>query len=895
MNFKQNLFTFCIVLSFVSTSIAQQLDDTFEMPLIVRQADVFCAEWLDNGKMLLGGRIHFYENTLVNHLIRLNADGSLDETFNNASGIGVVKTFRSLPTDDLIVGTNSHLYKLSADGSINSSVKLEDDDELKHIVLGENYILVGVSRNNTSYRISKYSLNLEQDDTFSTIVLNGIINDFKVHKDKILLTGFNLQLENEILSPVARLNMDGSIDDTFLLDIEIPSDYGSIENLFFKTLLIRNDDDILVQTNGYNGILKLDALGTQDLDFTFDDVVFRHVNLDEVHMDEAFNIYIVGHSNYYGDNDSYDRRILKYDSDGILDSNFEISLISEKNQKTRPLIEVDDSGNILLANINNLTNRYGLNKLSVDGAVDEFFLPEVGTYGVIDVAEIDDEQFVIAGDFNRLGAFISNDVAVLNLDGTVDESFQYLGSLERAPTDIGFYNGSIYLANESEVHKLQSDGSIDETFNSQPEFLKDGFSVVWFASNIHIQDDGKIVTTSPNGIFRMTASGEADDTYGPFFPSIGTTAYASDMEKDGKVVFGGYFDFMNDAEFSDMVRINTDGSFDDSFVVERDASQEFGPGITDITSLKNGETMVFGYFNRFGGSATPNRMVKLDRNGKVDGRFLKFVNETFREQVFGLKNYTSFRGGFVVAGYDQYFIVDDEFSFNYQLYAFNNSGIYQSKFELPEGYQATQAIIPLVINNNDVILISNFSVTGGDPTQGIRIKVNNLPKITNHVSDVVVTSEGFDLNYEHLEVEDSDNVYPDDFEIKIYRGDNFTLSGNKIIPNPGYTGTIEVPITVAEASNESNFVLIPMKIESDEVVAGIENSEIELFPNPTSDLIHIRNGQFQKVEILSLSGNLILKTFDNQKIDLSELKNGVYLIKLFGIDGDIYSQKIIKR
>lgn len=892
MNYKAVFLTTFALLLFSGTTIGQELDDSFVMPQLVRQADINSMVWMDDGKILVGGRIDFYEESKVSHLIRLNADGTLDETFVGSSE-SVIKEIQLLPTDEIIVGTSTQAMKLSADGELINSLDLEEGEVLQHIVSGDDFLLIEVEFDYGPHIIKKYTNDLELDDEFDPIVVEGHLYDIELHQGKILLAGWLLKLDGESIVQVVRFNMDGTLDDTFNLDVETDPSWGEFENIPFKEIYVTSTDEIYIQTRAFNGFLKLNADGS-NTEFVFDDDNFRFDIIDASFLDESNNIYVIGNCNYYGNNDSYGRRIVKYDADGQLVEDFQLLALTEKNLKN-PTIVVNPSGEVLFGNINNLQNRYGINKLLANGLVDTGFTPEVGTYGTIDVAGISGDRFVVAGDFNRLNDYVSNDIAILNLDGSVDESFVYEGLLERTPTDIDFHDGNIFLANGLEVFKFLADGSLDETFNTQPEFLSvGGFPIVWFCENIHVQEDGKIVTTSPNGVFRMDEEGDPDYTYGPYFPSpTVTTAFNSDMDKDDRVIFGANFDQLGSGVFSDLARINPDGTFDESFQVVPDDTHEFGPGITAITSLTNGETMVFGYFNRFSNFAANRNMVKLDKDGKVDERFLQFVNTTFTAQASGLENYTSFRGGFVVAGYDSYYIVNEEFIFNYQLHVFNNSGIYQTKFELPEDYQASSTIIPLIINNNDVILISKFLKEDEEPFHAIRLKVNNLPTIIDHVENVALEAEGFDLSFDHLEVEDTDNVYPDDFEINIYRGDNFTISGNKIIPKEGFSGVIEVPVTVTEGNNESNFVLIQMSVEAP-LSTEDEGEVIEMYPNPTTDVVNVSTNQYQNVEIQDLAGNIIKSEIQNGQINLSGYSSGVYIIRLTDTNGNSISRKIIK-
>lgn len=64
-----------------------------------------------------------------------------------------------------------------------------------------------------------------------------------------------------------------------------------------------------------------------------------------------------------------------------------------------------------------------------------------------------------------------------------------------------------------------------------------------------------------------------------------------------------------------------------------------------------------------------------------------------------------------------------------------------------------------------------------------------------------------------------------------------------------------------------------------------------VFPNPTTDIINVK-GSFDRLELITTRGEL-LKTTDQSNLDLRNLENGVYLIRI--VKNDHYSvQRIIK-
>lgn len=55
--------------------------------------------------------------------------------------------------------------------------------------------------------------------------------------------------------------------------------------------------------------------------------------------------------------------------------------------------------------------------------------------------------------------------------------------------------------------------------------------------------------------------------------------------------------------------------------------------------------------------------------------------------------------------------------------------------------------------------------------------------------------------------------------------------------------------------------------------------EIIIFPNPTKNIFHIKGENITDIEILNLAGSLIFKNNSTTRIDMSNFKSGIYLIR----------------
>jgi len=66
-----------------------------------------------------------------------------------------------------------------------------------------------------------------------------------------------------------------------------------------------------------------------------------------------------------------------------------------------------------------------------------------------------------------------------------------------------------------------------------------------------------------------------------------------------------------------------------------------------------------------------------------------------------------------------------------------------------------------------------------------------------------------------------------------------------------------------------------------------------IYPNPSEGIINIRMVTFKEATIYNLSGKIVMRSRDN-RLDISALIEGVYLIKLEDRSGASISTKLIK-
>jgi len=67
-------------------------------------------------------------------------------------------------------------------------------------------------------------------------------------------------------------------------------------------------------------------------------------------------------------------------------------------------------------------------------------------------------------------------------------------------------------------------------------------------------------------------------------------------------------------------------------------------------------------------------------------------------------------------------------------------------------------------------------------------------------------------------------------------------------------------------------------------------NNIQIFPNPTKNIFHIKGENISEIEILNIAGTVIYKNNSTTRIDMSNFKNGIYLVRI-----KVGNQIIIKK
>lgn len=302
---------------------------------------------------------------------------------------------------------------------------------------------------------------------------------------------------------------------------------------------------------------------------------------------------------------------------------------------------IQQDGKILLGGVFSSYNGVFANKvirIYNDGSIDTTFNAGSGqtTSYIRNIGVQTDGKIIVVGDFTSFNGVVKNRIVRLNTDGTIDNSFDigtgannpiyFLKILDNDKILIGgVYTSFNNNSSIKYITRLNPNGSIDSSFIN-------GIGPNNAVSSISIQDDNKIIIggwfTNVNGIARnriarLEPNGELDLSFNPgsgfsgagSFTRIQTTA----IQVDGKILAGGEFTSYNSMSVNRIVRLNPDGTRDNSF--------NFNTSGADNTVLKillqsDNKIIVTGVFNSYNSQLT-NRITRLNSDGSFDPFFLR--------------------------------------------------------------------------------------------------------------------------------------------------------------------------------------------------------------------------------------------------------------------------------
>ena len=93
------------------------------------------------------------------------------------------------------------------------------------------------------------------------------------------------------------------------------------------------------------------------------------------------------------------------------------------------------------------------------------------------------------------------------------------------------------------------------------------------------------------------------------------------------------------------------------------------------------------------------------------------------------------------------------------------------------------------------------------------LPVNDRPVITGHTTVTTNENQAVTIHRRDLSVSDPDNDYPDDFTLTVEEGDHYSVQGNTITPDAGFSGSLSVTVKVNDGQADSDPYLLPVAVK----------------------------------------------------------------------------------
>ncbi len=601
---------------------------------------------------------------------RLNADGSLDAAFNPGAN-AFVAALTLQPDGRILIGgaftmagggfgttPRSYVARLNADGSIDPSFNPGADGHVLAIALQANgeillggafSALGGGSGTSVRHRLGRLHTDGAVDASFNPGANSTVLAIVAQPDGGIVAGGAFTMLGGGGTGTtprtfVGRVAHNGSLDSGFF-----PGADATV-----RALAVQQDGRIVVGgaftmlggggagTTPRNRIGRVHPDGS--LDTGFDPGANDIVAAVALQGDER--VVIGGHFWVFGGGGTGTtsrNRLARVHADATLDATFAggISGMGNTGLAVLPdgrILASAQSGPIggepeELGGPTGTTQGFGgsVARLRLDGSQDAGFRFPIITQSL--VAQPDGKS-VFVGDFTDIAGTPRQRIVRMEANGTVDAAFDpgannNVNMAQLQPDGkilvTGLFTmlgGGTGTTPRSHIGRLNPDGTIDAAFDPGASQNLGG--------SVAIQPDGKILAAgafqSPSGNFsglgRLHPDGSLDD---PFGAGAGGPIYAIAVQADGKILVGGAFSTLGGTGTGstprlNIGRLNADGSLDEAF----------NPGANaDVRSFavqRDGKILIAGVFTAVGGgtgTATPrHRIARLNADGSVDASFV---------------------------------------------------------------------------------------------------------------------------------------------------------------------------------------------------------------------------------------------------------------------------------
>ncbi|WP_312749503.1 T9SS type A sorting domain-containing protein [Epilithonimonas hominis] len=297
---------------------------------------------------------------------------------------------------------------------------------------------------------------------------------------------------------------------------------------------------------------------------------------------------------------------------GVIDTSFNVGTGSD-NFVYQVSIQSDQkiiaSGNF--TSFNGYQRKY-IVRLNLDGSVDTSFNPAVtNNLKIIKNVIQNDGKIIVIGQNQDLTYYYAR----LNTDGSIDNTFKvqdYGGVIG----DVTILPDGRLLLKGDKLYCINTNGTIDANFNAGNIGTNNYINGIYSLADNKILIVGgftKYNNVDRKGIARLNPDGTLDETFNPG-TGVNNTIYGCEQQDDGKILLAGFFTSYNEIPRNFLVRINQDGSLDTTFNSQSSGSND---ALSYVTKGKNGKILISGAFTKYN-DITKYYLTILNPNGTLE-------------------------------------------------------------------------------------------------------------------------------------------------------------------------------------------------------------------------------------------------------------------------------------
>lgn len=426
----------------------------------------------------------------------------------------------------------------------------------------------------------------------------------------------------------------------------------------------------------------------------------------------------------------------------------------------------------------------------------------------------------------------------------------------------------------SGVVRLNTDGSYDEGFNAN------GAGAAGIVASAAVQDDDKIILgggfstfngESSPGLVRLNPNGSIDESFDVGLGAQGLFIYlpyvrSIVIQPDGKILIAGTFTSYNDNPCPGVARLNADGSFDSSF----NTGEGPNNAVESIALQPDGKIIAGGRFGSFAGHDTEG-VARLNSDGSPDLSFTADVGVSTNTPLYEVILQPD--GKILAAG-----LIDNG------IVRLLPDGSPDPGFDVGAGPTVGSTNGFSSVNGTELLANGQIMVAGPFSRFDL-VDCGGLARL-NSDGSLDPTFDAFPGFDGGMPVQVKRNTTDHKLYITClathYRGEDLF---NNVTQFSGHFRDV-------------------IRIEGSAILAStarLKAQDLKLYPNPTSDFVHIELPESLSANTVAhihdISGKLVYSRVLNSspestlRLDLHSLSNGLYIITLEG-NGELYRSKL---